>query len=349
MPNNGLLNSRHTGNWFAAVQSAKDNFVKGLGKDAKMEDSISTEYHFPDFNEDIQTTNFAAAFKQAGFDVAFKGKTNKDVVEHFNQILKQNPAPFFTAPLTNTAVYKALAVAAFVTLSVMTSGIAGALGTALYTTGLAGATYLGFQLAKSHWNAHSSIMDVWNKDQKVLAKDKQAGILGKTGQFLKSFFYEAGVKAFNNQQIVNGDEINGKTKFLDKLKGLTLSSKEEASEWTIRNQAASVAGMALTAIVAFYFSPALLASIGSAVALTGVAPMVANHFKLFEKSETPKVPGADAGKSGRPNAEQFAMLGADADKAKDLYAKFEKGEGLTADEKSELDGYKATMGIVSMG
>ena len=177
----------------------------------------------------------------------------------------------------------------------MTSGIAGALGTALYTTGLAGATYFGFQLAKSHWNAHSAIMSGWNAEQGKKDDKEKAGFLGKTGQFLKSFFYKAGVDAFNNQQIVNGADINGDSKFLDKLKGLTLSSEDEANEWTFRNQAWSVAGIALTAIVAFYFSPALLASIGSAVALTGVAPMVANYFKPLENSGTPQVAG-DAGK-----------------------------------------------------
>ena len=322
MPTNNLMYSRETIAFFDNVLSAKQSFIKSLGKDAKMEDPAQGfDFSKLGLTSEIQSTTFAAAFEKGELK-AFEGSTNQDVVDHYNAILKQNPAPFFTAPLTNTAVYKALAVAAFVTLSVMTSGIAGALGTALYTTGLAGATYLGFQLGKSHWNAHSAIMSDWNAAQDKLGDKEKAGFLGKTGQFLKSLFITAGRDAFNNQQIVYKDDIKGDTKFLDKLKGLTLSSEGEANQWTIRNHIAPASGMALTAIAAFYFSPALMLSIASAIVLTGVLPTVANAFKFFEKSETPEVTAA----SGKPAAAMALTLPVGFDKS-----------GLSAANTAKLD------------
>ena len=151
----------------------------------------------------------------------------------------------------------------------MTSGIA------LFAIGVAGATYLGMWLCASHIAAHTAIMREWNDAQDA---DKKPGFFAKAGQFLKSFFYSAGVRSFNAQQIVNGPNITSKSTFLDTLKGKTLSSEHEVNEWTLRGQTVSIIGMVLTAMVAFYFPPLGLPAIVIAIALVGILRMVAEHY-----------------------------------------------------------------------
>ena len=110
-----LVNTRDTLKWFNEVIAIKEDLIKMMDKNK------GTTEGFPDssiggsialkFSEELQGKKMGC---HLGIGKITMPKNNKDLLELLNIVLKQNPAPFYTAPFTNIAVYKALAIAGFV-------------------------------------------------------------------------------------------------------------------------------------------------------------------------------------------------------------------------------------------
>ena len=161
-----LINSRETIAAFKSVYEAQSAVSEYLAKDGKKEgDEVTADL------TSFDQVNFMDTMIQGSTVRELLGDKVKDLSEvtdvkslkeNLDKIIAANPAPKFMAPLTNAAVYKALTVAGFVTLAVMSSGMAPLFASISAAAGVIGATYFGFQLATSHVEAFNSLWEKFN-------------------------------------------------------------------------------------------------------------------------------------------------------------------------------------------